>query len=753
MDDTLEKLNGKPVRILFRNSQNFYTVMLFRMSDEEDKTITVTGICPSIQTDVMYNIYGRYVEHPRYGIQFALEHYEVSLPSEEEGIIRFLSGPSFPGIGKKTAASVVEALGTDCLEEIRQNPEILRLKTKLNDKQISAILSGLSQSDEGLSELSRFLNVYGIGSRSIIRLNQHYGKEALQVLKHNPYQAAEECDGFGFVTADRIASYLGFAPDDERRLEALLISLTMDLCVRSGDSYVDTDTLEQAFYKQTKGFEADYPKYLDAAVTKHKLINDDGHIYPITQYEAETGIASFLNQFPLESIDPADPATVQSYLASIQEDFGITYDDAQKEAILSILDNPVQIVTGGPGTGKTTVVRAMVKLFHLLYPDAAIVCAAPTGRAAKRLSELTGTSAATIHSLLQWDLDSNTFGKDEDDPIQADLLVIDEFSMVDAWLFYHLLKASVHVKRLCIIGDEDQLPSVGPGCVLRDLIASERFPLLRLEHIYRQKEGSDVIALAHQIKEGHPDFESLKHDIVFYPCRDEEIKDNVLAVVHNALEKNYTVNDIQVLSPMYKGAAGISTLNNALQMELNPYSPEKKELRHGYQIFRVGDKILQLKNQPDDNVYNGDIGILSDILDAKQVESHHTTVVVSFGDHEVEYSEEGLDHIMLAYCISVHKAQGSEYPIVILPISRQHQFMLQRKLIYTAVTRARRNLVILGDAQAFNKGVATLEYHPRQTGLAQRLKENKMDVDNPFWTEGQGDDPFGDEDQKEANHA
>ncbi|MDD6230546.1 MAG: ATP-dependent RecD-like DNA helicase [Lactimicrobium massiliense] len=746
MDDSLEKLNGKPVRILFRNSSNFYTVMLFRTSDEEDRTLTVTGICPSIQTDVMYNIYGRYVEHPRYGIQFALEHYEVSLPSEEEGVIRFLSGPSFPGIGKKTAASIVEALGPDCLEEIRRNPEILHLKTNLNDKQISAIESGMSQSDEGLSELSRFLNVYGIGSRSIIRLNQAYGKEALQVLKNNPYQAAEECDGFGFATADKIAAYLGFAQNDDRRLEALLIALTMDLCVRSGDSYVDSDDLEQAFAKQTKGFDADYPKYLDAAVARHKLVNADGHIYPITQYEAETGITNFLNHFPLENIDPADPHTVETYLQSIQDNFGIEYDAVQKEAILSILDHLVQIVTGGPGTGKTTVVRAMVKLFHLLYPDAAIVCAAPTGRAAKRLSELTGTPAATIHSLLQWDLDSNTFGKDEDDPIQADLLVIDEFSMVDAWLFYHLLKASAHVKRLCIIGDEDQLPSVGPGCVLRDLIASGRFPLLRLDHIYRQKEGSDVIALAHQIKTGHPDFSSLQHDIVFYPCRDEEIKDNVLAVVRNALEKNYTVNDIQVLSPMYKGAAGISTLNNALQMELNPYAPEKKELRHGYQIFRVGDKILQLKNQPDDNVYNGDIGILTDILDAKQVESHRTTVVVSFGDHEVEYSEESLDHITLAYCISVHKAQGSEYPIVILPISRQHQFMLQRKLIYTAVTRARRSLVILGDEDAFMKGAATLEYDPRKTGLAQRLKNDETSDDNPFFTDGEGDDPFADED-------
>jgi exodeoxyribonuclease V alpha subunit len=324
---------------------------------------------------------------------------------------------------------------------------------------------------------------------------------------------------------------------------------------------------------------------------------------------------------------------------------------------------------------------------------------------------------------LKWDLETNTFGVTKEEPLQADLLIIDEFSMVDSWLFSNLLNASEHVKKICIIGDEDQLPSVGPGSVLRDLIDSACFPLIRLNHIYRQKEGSDVIQLAHEIREGNVDFSTLKHDVRFFECPRTDIKDNVLSIVRNALDKGYVLNDIQVLSPMYNGAAGIDVLNNALQQCFNPPSRTKKEYRSGYQIFREGDKILQLKNQPDDDVYNGDIGYLEEIEDASESETHETTLAVNFDGIIVYYTPETVINITLAYCISVHKSQGSEYPIVILPFTSQQTIMLQRKLIYTGITRARQSLILLGEITAFQKGIETLERHPRNTTLKKRLQD------------------------------
>ena len=360
----------------------------------------------------------------------------------------------------------------------------------------------------------------------------------------------------------------------------------------------------------------------------------------------------------------------------------------------------------------------------MMYPEYTVLCAAPTGRAAKRLAEVTGTSAATVHSILQWDLESNSFGKNEDDPIQCDMLIVDEFSMVDTWLLYNLLKASGPVRKMCFIGDDHQLPSVGPGCVLRDMIASKTIPVCRLQYIYRQKNGSEVTALAHAVNEGNPDLSLYTNEVTFIDCPGSFIRNAVLDAVRGEMEKGYKLDDIQVLSPMYNGSAGIHVLNNALQECFNPPAPAKKEYRYGYLIFREGDKILQLKNQPDDDVYNGDIGILEEVEDARHSEDRQPTLYVSFQGNVVEYKPDTMDQITLAYAITVHKAQGSEYPVIIMPFSRQHRYMLQRKLIYTALTRARRELILIGERDAFEQGVRIKEYYTRQTTLCERLSEH-----------------------------
>ena len=718
-------LTGRITHIVYHNEDTFYTVLKFLLLEQSEKTITVTGLFTSVEKDVLYHLSGTYVEHPKYGMQFQITSYKRAYPQEKDGIIRYLSGVQFPGIGKKTAEKIVSNLGEDAIKKIKEDQSVLLTIPGLTNDKMEIIYQGIMREDDGMEELIKFLNIHGIGMRNLIRLNRTYGKEALVKIQENPYRVIEECDGFGFVTADKIAMSLGFSKNDTRRLYAYLVYLCMELCMQSGDSYVPSITLQESFEKDCEGLEYSYDDLFHEAILKRRLVCEDHNVYPISQYNAEDFISTFLTEFPYQKLEDCDDTYLKQYLKGLQEDLKITYDTTQVEAIETVFHSPFSIITGGPGTGKTTVVKAIVDLFKLLYPSSTILCAAPTGRASKRLAELTDTSAQTIHSLLKWDLETNTFGVNEDVPIYAELLIVDEFSMVDNWLFYNLLIASKQVRKICIIGDEDQLPSVSPGCLLRDLIQSNLFPVIRLNHIYRQKEGSDVISLAHDIHSGDVDFSRYQNDFAFLKCDRIAIKNTVIKVVQNALEKGYTIDEIQVLSPMYNGNAGIDVLNNALQAAFNPPDGLKEEYKFGYTTFREGDKILQLKNQPDDDVFNGDIGLLVEIIKAEFSETNKTTLVVDFDGVIVTYTQETLPNISLAYCISVHKSQGSEYPIVIMPITSQHTIMLQRKLLYTAVTRARTSLILLGEEEAFYRGIEIIDRHPRNTTLVSRLIHKK----------------------------
>jgi exodeoxyribonuclease V alpha subunit len=716
----LQEITGKLIKTIYRNDENRFSVGVFKLYTLQEKDIIITGYFPKFKKDLLVALTGAYLEHPRYGMQFQVQSYRRILPTDRESIIAYLCSPLFKGVGKSFAQRIVDTLGDDALNLIKDNLSLIRSIKGYTPAKESALHEGLVMAGES-EEALRFFTTHGLGIRNIMRLERVYGTGVLAVVQENPYRLAEEVDGIGFVTADKLAMSMGIEPDDPRRLRAALVSMVMDECMRSGDSYVDSSQLETRFCKEFGDMSTHFDIALMDCLRQRKLIQNGQHLFHPSQYTNERAIAAYFETFPATRLEPIDPDRLMHELKHLQAQLGITYDATQIQAITTFFGCDIMILTGGPGTGKTTVVGAMLALYKSLHSTASVMCCAPTGRAAKRMFELTQTPSMTIHALLKWDLESNTFGKNESDPLSIDCLIIDEFSMVDTWLFGNLLKASPNVKKILIVGDADQLPSVAPGSVLRDLMASQRFPVIALEHIYRQKEGSDVIELAHRIKTGRTDLDGLTKDIRWIDAAAVEVKQIILDIVKAALDKGYSVNDLQILAPMYNRQAGIDALNHAMQKEVNPPSPSKRELQVGYITFREGDKILQLKNQPNDDVYNGDIGILIEVLFAAEDENKQNRLVVDFDGRIVEYTGELFAHITLAYAISIHKSQGSEYPIVILPVLNEQKIMLQRRLLYTAITRASKSLILIGEHSAFHYGLTRIDETPRRTCLTEYL--------------------------------
>lgn len=722
--------------VRFYSEETRFIVALFD-SEQEDKPFLITGNMSYVNPDDKYRITGDFVIHPRYGKQFQIQSYEIILADDQEEIIRYLSSPLFKGIGKKQAEVIVEALGKEALMRIKEDPSCLDLIRGMSEKKKQAIVDVLMHQEYDQEVLSFFMG-HGISTKNLALIQSVYQEKTLEVLQNNPYQLIDDIDGIGFKSADQLAMKLGVDPMSHHRLLAALQDSLKQLCFQSGSTYSSIDRMWRAFHRLLPIIDQDtFEECLYELLERQKIIQEGEDYFPYELHESEMTIASLFEKFSHLAKSEVEEKKAEASIHEVEEELGITYDEKQKEAIYSFLKEPAMILTGGPGTGKTTIVQAILKVYKNFYPEDRIDLVAPTGRAAKRLSELTGIEACTIHRLLKWDLHTNTFAMNQDNPIDTRMLVIDEFSMVDSLLFSKLLLAGRYISKILIIGDDEQLPSVAPGNVLKDLMHSDRVPTLCLNTIYRQEEGSGIVALAHAIRNNAytPELFDTYRDIHFTLCESYEVVSHITAIVQQAIAQGYDANDIQVLAPMYSGVAGIDALNEALQELFNPEEVDKNELRVGRRLFREGDKILQLKNRPDDNVFNGDIGTLVEIAYKDGYEHLMDTLIVEYDGVFIEYTANDFYSITHAYCMSIHKSQGNEFKIVIMAVLKDFSIMMRKNLLYTGITRAKQSLFLLGSHNVFIKAIGLDFDERRQTKLKERLTVKSVNIadfeDNP----------------------
>ncbi|WP_195695873.1 ATP-dependent RecD-like DNA helicase [Priestia megaterium] len=749
-------ISGMSIVTVFHNEENLYNVTRIRIKktnlEIEDKETVVTGYFPKLNEDEVYTFYGDFKEHPKFGLQFHVEQFKKELPQSRQGVVQYLSSDLFHGIGKKTAENIVDALGERAIFRILQNESVLKEVPRLSADKAEALVTQLRE-HQGLEEVMVKLTDLGFGPQLSMKIFQAYKQEALEIVQNNPYQLVEDIQGIGFSRADELGKRLGMATNHPDRLRAGILYVIEQECNQMGHVYVTADQL----YGKTAELlrksrhenlsEMDLTREVDALKADKKLIIQDEKIYFPPLFYAEKGLVKAIQKIMAQTQYEEQFPESEFLLAlgELEERLDVQYAPSQRKGIQTALLSPMLLLTGGPGTGKTTVIKGIVELYAELHgcslnpgdykKDEAfpVLLVAPTGRAAKRMSEATGLPAVTIHRLLKWN-GQEGFDHNEENPIDGKLLIVDEVSMVDLWLAHQLFKSLPANLQVILVGDEDQLPSVGPGQVLKDLLSSEVVPTVRLTDVYRQAEGSSIIDLAHEIKKGKlpEDLSRQQGDRSFIRCQGQHITNVVQQVCGNALKKGYTAKDIQVLAPMYKGPAGIDKLNEVLQELFNPASEQRRELKHGDITYRVGDKVLQLVNQPDSNVFNGDMGEIVSVFFAKENTEKQDMLVISYEGNEVTYTKQDFNQITHAYCCSIHKSQGSEFPIVVLPIVKSYYRMLRRNLLYTAVTRSKQFLILCGEDEAFQLGVSRNEDSVRQTNLQPLLRESlDNDIEDP----------------------
>lgn len=728
----MTKFNGKLNRIVFENDQDLFKILdvtiIGKLEDYDREEIKVTGSFGDIQEGGTYTFDGKLVVHNKFGLQFRCDSYKQSVPQEKGSLTRYLSSSKFPGIGKKAADTIISALGTNALTVLKDNPAKVAT-LPLTKKQKDSLISGVNSMDS-YSEIVLKLAQFGLNKKVAARLYQIYHGETLAKLEQDPYAAIAEVTGYAFKSADRMGSKLGIAADDPRRINGAIFQILLDELSKEGNTFVKLALL------LTQASKLLQIKQFDPIATCVNNLQHQGKIVVSGEDAALQSIFETENEIALtmknlierkNTTKPYKERAIQTAIKNAEKKLKISYDDTQKLAIKNALTNPISILTGGPGTGKTTIINgillslrelAEIPASSLYSSDPPFLLAAPTGRAAKRMEEITGITAKTIHRMLGLGIGEND--ATDLNELNGEILIIDEMSMVDMFLFKQLISSINDTKHIVFVGDKDQLPSVGAGNVFSDLIKANAFPTTVLKQIHRQGDDSSIITLAHDINEGE-DQQSLftkTKNYSFISCPPHEVDHVVSQIVERAIAHGFAKDDIQVLGAMYQGPGGVTNLNNVIQEIMNPAKPNSKILEVHDEAFRIGDRVLQLQNNPEKDIYNGQIGkILA--IDEKNPQKCMTA---DFDGREINFSKKDLFDLTRAYAITIHKAQGSEFPLVILSLTMQNYVMLKRNLLYTAVTRAEKNLVLIGDPRAYVMALNT-SGNDRQTGLSQKLQE------------------------------
>lgn len=737
---------GRPIATIFHNETNMYTIMRVKIQETnlqyEEKEIIIVGYFPRLNEDELYRYTGTLKSHPKYGMQFQIETFVKEVPATEQGLVHYLSSDLFTGIGRKTAEMIVEKLGVDALKQILVDPEALDGIPRLSDEKKLGIRQTIEE-NLGLERVMIQLNEWGFGPQLGMKIYQLYREETIQILTSNPYCLIEEVDGVGFGRADELGAKLGITGNHPDRIKAGILHVLNQASLSEGHVFLDAEAVlpkVKGMLEQSQHVEIPFDAISQACIDMReegKICGEETRLYLPSLYFSEIGIASKILELKKknEVSESFSRDEIRKAIGEVEEMHSVTYAPTQAQAIETALNSAVMILTGGPGTGKTTVIRGLVEVYAelnglsldpLVYAKKEepfpIVLAAPTGRAAKRLAESTGLPAMTIHRLLGFNGQEEK-GEDTEREIAGRLVIIDEMSMVDTWLAHQLLKALPEDIQVVFVGDQDQLPPVGPGQVLKDLLGSKQIPTVELLDVYRQAEGSTIIEVAHQIKKGivPATLTEKTMDRSFIQASASQVTGVVTQVVKSALAKGYAIRDVQVLAPMYKGPAGIDALNREIQQLVNPNDGTRKELAFGDVIYRIGDKVLQLVNQPESNVFNGDMGEVISIIRAKETIEKQDLLIVSYDGIEVTYQRGDLNQLTLAYCCSIHKSQGSEFQMVIMPVVRGYSKMLRRNLLYTGITRAKSFLILCGEPDVLAAGLAKTDDLMRLTSLKARL--------------------------------
>jgi len=706
----MTKLRCVVEHITYQNQENGYSILKTKVKGYND-LVTVVGNLLDVPVGSVLLCDGDWKVDKRYGSQFVVETWEEVMPATVYGIEKYLGSGLVKGIGPKYAHLIVEKFGTDIIEIIEDNIERLYEVAGIGKKRVEKIRESWEKQKD-IKNVMLFLQQYGVSTAFAAKIYRQYGKESIDNVKGNPYRLADDIWGIGFKTADSIANKMGYEKNDLRRCKSGL-QYTLNELSNDGHVYAVADQLVNSAKTLLEADEEPIRQAMEEMINAEELILEEDAIYLPPFYYSEKGTARKL----LGLMGGVSKTLFEGSLdiKAIEKTSGIEYDDVQIAAIKQAVQSKVMVLTGGPGTGKTTTTQGIIAAYKTA--GLRILLAAPTGRAAKRMSEATGMEAKTIHRLLEYN-PQDGYKRNEENPLEGDALIVDECSMIDIMLMYNLMKAVPQGMRLVFVGDIDQLPSVGAGNVLRDIIDSEKIPVIRLTRIFRQAQTSRIVMSAHAINQGRfPDISNGRQTDFFFIKQDdpEAVAKEIVNLVKNRLSKAYNqpFSNIQVLTPMQRSVVGAANLNLMLQQSLN--TNEKGISRGGF-TYKQGDRVMQIRNNYDKSVFNGDIGVV------EKVDLEDRTILVNFDDHIVEYEASELDEITLAYATTIHKSQGSEYPIVVIPVLMTHFVMLQRNLIYTGITRAKKICVLIGQTKALAYAIRNLTVSKRNTKLKERLR-------------------------------